>query len=272
MNDTTWQQFRQEIYAALKRGADALFNLADALLAESQAQSLVELSLSPFFERKWSSVYEALEDGQLNVEQIRQACVKALLADKVPHEPICLALDTTVIERPDAQTSEDRGIVHLSNLPLADKPLGQGWTFSTVVLLPDQPSSWAPVLDQARVPTTQTPIQVAIEQLKALRPLLGDRSITVIADRAYATPEFLRACKQLGYRVIARLKGNRKLYRPGVRLHKKGPMPLDGALFQGKHKETHADPQAQASLQDRKGRPIRVSRFGQLHWHQRIGL
>jgi len=118
----------------------------------------------------------------------------------------------------------DRGIIHVSNLPLADKPLAIGWTFSSVVLLPDEPSSWAPILDQKRVPTAQTPIQVAIEQLKVLKPLLGDRPVTVLADRAYGTPQFFRACRQLGYQVIIRLKSNRKLYRPGgVRLHKNGP-------------------------------------------------
>src|SRR5438309_249806 len=232
MKDTTiWQTYRSQVYESLTRGADALFNLADALLAESQGKSLAQLSLSPFFERQWSSVYEALEDGKIDVHKLRLAGVRALLADKGTHDPICIAVDTSGVERDDADTSEDRGIIHVSNLPLADKPIAIGWTFSSVVLLPDSPSSWAPILDQKRVPTTQTPIQVAIEQLKALRPLLGDRPVTVLADRAYATPQFLRACRQLGYRVIARLKSNRKLYRPGgVRLHKNGPTPKDGAL------------------------------------------
>ena len=49
MKDTTiWQAYRSQVYESLTRGADALFNLADALMAESQAKSLAELSLSPF--------------------------------------------------------------------------------------------------------------------------------------------------------------------------------------------------------------------------------
>ncbi len=269
MKDTTWQDYRNQIYESFTRGADALFNLADALLAESQAKSLAELSLSPWFERKWPSVYEALEDGQINVEKLREAGVKALLADKGEHEPIRIAVDTTVVERADAATSEDRGIIHLSNLPQVDKPIGVGWTFSTVVLLPDQPSSWAPILDQKRVASSQTPIQVAIEQLKALRPLLGQWPLTVLADRAYGTAAFLRACSELGYRVIIRIKSNRKLYRAGgVRIHKNGPTPRDGALFQGKDKQTHGQPEAVCTQQDRKGRPIRISRFGGLHFKE----
>lgn len=274
MKDTTiWQDYRSEVYESMTRGADALFNLADALLCESQAKSLAQLSLSPFFERKWSSVYEALEDGKIDIPRLRQAGVRALLADKGEQEAICIAVDSSGVQRKDADTSEDRGIIHVSNLPQADKPITVGWTFSSVVLLPDEPSSWAPVLDQARVPTSKTPIQVAIEQLEALRPLLGERPVTVLADRAYATPEFLRACRDLGYRVIVRLKSNRKLYRPGgVRLHKNGPTPKDGALFQGKHKQTHGEPEAVCQQQDSKGRSIRISRFGDLHFKEKRDL
>lgn len=270
MKDTTiWQTYRKQVYESFTRGADALFNLADALLAESQAKSLAQLSLSPWFERKWSSVYEALEDGKIDVAQLRAAGARALLADKGEQEAICIAVDTSGVERKDAETSEDRGIIHVSNLPQADKPITVGWTVSNVVLLPDKPSSWAPLLDQARVPTSKTPIQVALEQLKALRPLLGERPVTVLADRAYGTPKFLRACRDLGYRVLIRLKGNRKLYRRGgVRIHKNGPTPKHGALFQGKTPQTHGEPEAHCCQQDSKGRPIRISRFGDLHFKE----
>ena len=77
-----WQQTRGEIYGCLKRAADALFNLTDALLSESQAQSLAQLSLSPSFERKWPSVYEALEDGRIDVEQLRAVWGKRLAGGK----------------------------------------------------------------------------------------------------------------------------------------------------------------------------------------------
>ncbi len=56
MNFNRLKHIRQQVYASFEQGADALFNLADALLSESQAQSLPELSLSPFFERQWPSV------------------------------------------------------------------------------------------------------------------------------------------------------------------------------------------------------------------------
>src|SRR5881409_3329308 len=113
MNFNRLKQIRQQVYDCMERGADALFNLADALLCESQAQSLPELSLSPFFERKWPSVYEALEDGQINVERLRSVLVKTLLAQRGDNEPMWIAVDASNIERPAAPTSADRGMIHL---------------------------------------------------------------------------------------------------------------------------------------------------------------
>jgi hypothetical protein len=263
-----WQQVREEIYRCMKRAGDALFNLTDALLSESQATSLAELSLSPSFERKWPSIYEALEDGSIDIEKLRAVWIKALLAETGEDELIWMAVDSSVVERPDAHTSEDRGIIHLSNLPLVDKPIGVGWTVSSVVLLPEQPCSWAPILDQHRVRTDQTPIQVAIAQLQALNPLFGKRRVILLADRGYCTPEFLRACHDLGISVIIRMKSDRKLYRPAVRRYKKGPMPKDGPLFQGKRQETHGAPEAEVCELDAAGRVVRTSRWSDLHFKQ----
>jgi len=173
MNFNRLKDIRQQLYESLERGADALFNLGDALLCESQAQSLPELSLSPFFERQWPSVYEALEDGHINVEQVRALWVSVLLAERAENELIWIAVDGSNLARPDAPTSADRTIIHLPNLPLVDKPISIGWTFSTVVLVPEQVSSWTPILDQQRISSEQTAIEVAIAQLQALKPLFG---------------------------------------------------------------------------------------------------
>src|SRR5437667_9885958 len=108
MNFNRLKQIRQQVYESFDRGADALCNLADALLSESQAQSLPELSLSPFFERQWPSVYEALEDGRINVEQIRAIWVSVLLADRVEDEPLWIAVDGSNIARPTDVTSAGR--------------------------------------------------------------------------------------------------------------------------------------------------------------------
>src|SRR5262249_4168701 len=88
-----------------------------------------------------------------------------------------------------------------------------GWQFSTVMLLPEQPSSWGAILSQRRIATKETAVSVGIEQLEALRPLLPT-SVRLLADRWYATGPFLQACQRLQMPTLMRLKRNRKLYRP----------------------------------------------------------
>ncbi|HEY6409631.1 MAG TPA: NF041680 family putative transposase [Ktedonobacteraceae bacterium] len=268
MNFNRLKQIRQQLYASFERGADALFNLGDALLSESQAQSLPELSLSPLFERQWPSVYEALEDGRINVEQVRALWMSVLLAERAENELLWMAVDSSNLARPTAPTSAARTIIHVPNLPLVEKPISVGWTFSTVVLVPEQASSWTPILDQERISSEQTAIEVAIAQLRALKPLFGNRRVIILADRWYGTPEFLRACQELGYSVLIRLKSNRKLYRVPVRRHKRGAPPKDGPLFQGKRPETHGLADEVWSEEPPEGRRVQISRWNHLHFQQ----
>lgn len=268
MNCNTWKEFRQQAYDCLERRSDALFGLCDGLLSEAQARSLAELSLSPLFDHTWSSVYAALADGKMDLERLRALCVRGVLAELPVDAPIWIAVDATSVARLEASTSEDRGAIHLSNLPLCDKPISLGWSFSLVGVLPEQPSSWTPPVEIQRISTQETAVQVAIEQLRQLKPLFGKRQVIVVADRWYGTPEMLRACRELGYSVLIRVKKNRKLYRKPVRLHPKGPFPKDGALLQGTRPETQTEPQAEWEGTDAAGRLTTISRWDEIHFQQ----
>lgn len=244
-----------------------MFNLCDALLCETTAHSLPELSQSPFFERHWSCLYQALENGKINEDHLRQAWVEALLEDSPLDEPVWISVDSSSIARPEAKTSADRGIIHVANLPRACKPISVGWQFSTIMLLPEEPGSWVGILDQQRIATSQTATQVAIAQLRTLVPLLK-RSVIILADRWYATADFLQACQELGCQVLIRLKRNRKLYRPPVRKTARGRPPLDGPLFQGTRPETLGGAEAIWESQDETGKTITVTRWSGLHVRQ----
>ena len=183
MNLNTLKTFRQQVYGCMERRADALFSVCDGLLSEPQARSLPELAHSPFFERQWPSVYAALADGKMNLDELRALCVRSVLEEMPADALVWIAVDATPQERPEAQTSEDRGSIHVSNLPLADKPISIGWMFSVVGLLLEQASSWVPPLDLQRKSLEQTAVGVAIDQLRRRRPLFGTRRVIVVADR-----------------------------------------------------------------------------------------
>src|SRR5258708_37892166 len=176
MNLNTLHDFRHEVYGCFTRASDALFNTVDALLTETQAHSFPELSLSPWFERRWCSLYEAFEDGRIDQNRLCQVFARYLLRP-VDGERVWLGIDASSIERPQSKTSPDRTVVYKPNLPESSKPISYRWQFSTVVLLPAEPSSWTVGLDQQRIRSEQTTVEVAPPQLPDLPPLLGCRPI-----------------------------------------------------------------------------------------------
>src|SRR5216684_4020959 len=264
MNLNTLQDFRHEVYDCFERAADALFNSVDALLTETQAQSFPELSLSPWFERRWCSLYEAFEDGRINQERLRRVFAKYLL---VPGEGerVWLGLDATSIERPESKTSPDRSVVYKPNLPESSKPISYGWQFSTVVLLPEQPSSWTPVLDQQRIRSDQTSVQVAAAQLRELALLLGGRPI-VATDRWYSCAPFLLLTEGLPFDKLLRLKRKRVLYRAApAPTGKRGAPRKDGERFQCGNPSTYGEASGSWQGTDAQGQPVEITWWRRLH-------
>jgi hypothetical protein len=267
VNLNTWKEIRHQTADCFERSRDALFELVDALCSEPQARSLPELSLSPSFRRKWSSVYEALEDGRVNERKWGEIWTQALLREH--RGPVWVSVDSTSIPRPEAETSPDRGMIYLPNLPHTKKPVSVGWQFSTVMLLPDSASSWGAILSQRRISSTQTAVGVAIEQLEKLVATLpvGTR---VLADRWYATGPFVRAGQRLHLEALVRLKRNRKLYRqaPPRVPRQRGAPRKDGDLFQGSQPQTWGEPDADWHGADHRGKPIQVQAWQHLHFRQ----
>ncbi len=243
--------------------------MCDALASESQARSLPELSLSPFFERRWPSVYEALQDGRINVERLRTVFVRALIQDQPTDEPVWLGLDSSSMQRLEAESSRDRGMIYVPNMPHATKPVSVGWQFSTLLLLPEQPSSWVGILDQQRIGTEQTASEVGIAQLRAVLPQIK-RRVLVLADRWYAVGRFVCACRELGCAALIRLKRNRKLYRaaPPRKPKQRGAPCKHGPLFQGTRPQTQGPADAEWEGTDEHGKRVVVSCWKGLHFRE----
>jgi hypothetical protein len=193
MNLNTLQAFRHGLYECLERAADALFNTVDALLSQPQAQSFAQLSLSPFFQRGWPSLYEAIQDGHIATSKLEG--LFAVFAPKPrAGEPLLLGLDSSSIPRPRSPTAADRTLVYVPNLPPESPPVTPGWQFSGLVVLPEVASSWDYLLSHRRIASTQTAGQVGAEQLRSLIPCLGleawERAI-VACDRGYGNAPHL---------------------------------------------------------------------------------
>jgi len=154
-----YTRFRQDTYQLLGNAKDATFDLMDSIMTTRNAYCLGDLSLSPFFRRKWHSTYEALEDCRPNRNQLMKRYVQ-----EIPElEYVLLAIDHTAWELKDAKTMKDRGYQH-SAASKNGTVLGQG--YSTIVWLPEGERSWALPLRHERITSFETPISKAKWQLQ----------------------------------------------------------------------------------------------------------
>lgn len=206
------RHFRQELYDNLGHRQDSLFELVDAVLTTERPTSLVRLSLSPAFRRRWPSTCDALADGSLDAPAVRRLAVRSLPLPTTERE--VWALDGTAWPRPAATTSAERTWEYR---PIAGKPqkhLVAAWEYQWLVAVPEPGSSWVLPLDvHRRGPTVGTPTHLAISQLQAVlaeRPLGAPRPVVTL-DTNYTPSEL--AAAQLAADLLVRLPVRRRVYR-----------------------------------------------------------
>jgi hypothetical protein len=271
MNVNTLQEFRHAVYGCFKRAGDALFNTVDALSSETGAHSFPELSQSPFFERKWPSLYEALEDGKINAERLREIFVEFAPLPQTGSY-VFVGVDTSNLYRKEAATLADRTLVPIPNLPECDHAVCPGLVISSVVLLPKEAGQGTFVLDTQRVTSQDVATGIAARQLREVVFLLVKKGLRpiLIGDRWYACAPFLRGMAEVCASCLLRVKCNRVFYRPAAPRQpgQRGRSPLDGARFQCCDESSHGQPDGTWEGTDAKGRRVEVRCWTQLHLRQ----
>jgi hypothetical protein len=110
-------RFRWEFYRSCTARADALFELADAVLcADGPVRSLVELSLVAEHRRGHGAMYDALAHGVITPQRLRRALADLPLP-RAADGRIVLAVDVSPWLRSDAPTSADRLFCHARRRP-----------------------------------------------------------------------------------------------------------------------------------------------------------
>jgi hypothetical protein len=262
-----WQQVHQAYFHCITRQTGALCNILDALVASPEAGAAVELTLSPWFARRWPSFYQGLQEGRIRARALRQACAQWLPGRTLPR--LVLALDATSFLRPASSTARDRTLVHVPNLPARVTPVGPGWQCSALAVLPDTPSSWTYYLSVTRVPSWLTPTTLGALQLSSVLPLLPQRPLTV-ADRLYGSVEFVRRVSTLASDFLIRLQAHRVFYRqpPAREPGQRGGRRKYGAKFKCNDPRTHGPPTAEWIGHDATGRRVRVRMWDGLAFHE----
>jgi len=161
-------------------------------------------------------------------------------------------------------------------LPPHTAPVRPGWTFSTLVVVPPEPSSWTHIVDNARIPSDQTALTVGTAQLAALVPTraqeqereeagTGER-LLLLADGAYGTAGWVEATADLALDQMVRAASKRVLYRAAPPPTGKAGAPRkDGDRFKGSDAATHGEPDARWTGPDARGQEVTVRCWGGLH-------
>jgi hypothetical protein len=165
------RRFRGDLHGCLTRRADALFELADTLVAGHAVGTAPppHLSLEPVFRRGWGSTYGALRRGR-----ITEAAVRDLLAAVRPAGwPAVFAVDASSWARCDAECSPERGYYHHPSRHSNGQPIVAGWNYSWIAQLNWQADSWTAPLDVRRIHPSEDAGRVTAGQVAALVGRLG---------------------------------------------------------------------------------------------------
>jgi hypothetical protein len=276
MDTTPWATlvaFRQTVYRALGRRADALFEALDALTGAGPVPAWPHLSLQPSFRRGWGSWYAALACGEVAVEALRQVVGgQHPLADG---EPI-YAVDVSVWPRNAAATSAERGYYYQPAGPhLGRQPIVAGWAYQWIAQLSLVPDSWTAPLEVERVPLTQTASAHAVAQIRRLQPQLPPTPEAVegaswplfVFDAGYDPVVLSQGLAGVPVSVLVRLRANRCFYAdpqpvpPG----QPGRPPQHGPKLVCQDPTTWPPPDAMYAADEPGYGPVRIQAWAGLH-------
>jgi hypothetical protein len=260
-------EFRQAVYeCAFTARRDALFELLDAVTLQGPMYSFPWLSLSPTCQRKWPSLYQAVEEGRIDC-----AWLRTFLAQQVPPDGVRYwALDCTNWLRTHARTLADRQYVYQPT-PLASRgTVNIGYSYSLLDWVPEDNRSWAMSVDVVRVPSTKTEWQVGVEQvqrLSAARQGYEQVLDIVTADAKYGNHKFLRPLRGGRCGVVAAMRRDRVLYRAPTTEEQKhvGARRKHGRRFAFKEPETWGVPDEFVTFVDERWGQVELRRWKGLH-------
>lgn len=256
-------EFRQAAYQCLGNARDAQFELTDAVILTPAANSFVELSLSPVFRRLWSSIYEAIQDGQPD----REGLMRLYLA-QIPSTPRpLLAGDHTAWPRLSAPTLRERTVEHHPTKIVGNKPITIGQGFSTLAWIPEEVGSWAPPVLHERITSAETPIGKGVSQLRRVSQALPVRSIS-LWDGEYGNATFVNESADIPADKILRLRPNLCLWGPPPPYSGHGRPRVHGDKFKLKDPTTWGPPAQVLEVEDPQRGRVCVSMWRDRHFRK----
>src|SRR5215216_2722988 len=211
--------FRRSFYECLHRRRDALFELADAILAAGgAASSPAHLSLQASHRRGWGSLYAALDCGGIDDEALRKLLARHPLDGAEGETPV-YAVDTSVWPRCDAECSPERGYYYHPSRHSAGQPIVAGWAYQFVAQLNFVRESWTAPVDVERVRPAQDANVLAAEQVRSFLLRRGSSceegtaaTPLFVFDAGYDPVKIQQELEGCPCQILVRLRAGRRFY------------------------------------------------------------
>ena len=269
LESDAWERlrhFRQALYDGLGLRQDSLFELVDAALSAPHRSTLVRLSLTAAFRRRWPSTCDALADGSIDVVALRALFARTLIDSAMVGARPVWVIDGTKWPRPAARTSPDRTWEYR---PLPGWPqtgVVPAWAYQWLIAVPDVAGSWVLPLDvQRRGPTARSATEVAREQIAAVRtcqPAGAPRPVVTL-DSGYDLETLAHAGVDAD--LLVRLIKSRVVYRTPVKRPGRGRPRRHGTPFRLADQRTHGKPRQSARLDHPLYGEVRIDVWNDLH-------
>jgi len=262
-------EFRQAIYErGLTKARDAQFELVDALLVGAPIRSYPELSLMPVFRRKWPSVYAAVEDGGQDREWLESCFVQQLPSSG----PVLFSLDGTAWPHPAARALADLQYVFSPTPAVDGGSIVVGHPYSVLAWIPECGRSWAGPMSIRRVPSSQSDVEMGIEQVKRLcrqrQTEMLEELHLIIADAKYGNHRFLAPLRDEPCGALVRMRRDRVLYGTPPAYRGRGRPRVHGERFAFKEPESWQEPDASLEVEDERWGKVRLRRWDNKHARQ----
>jgi hypothetical protein len=268
--------FRADLYGCLRRRADALFELADAVLtAPGPVHSLVELSLEKAFRRGHGALYDALAGGEVDVEMLAGLIVSSW--DCPDDGPVKIAVDVSAWPRPDAVTSPQLCHCYTTCRCDGSRKTIPGWPFSFAAGLEWGATSWTALLDAVRIGPNDDATVASVAQIAAVLTRLatagtlsGRPAAVCVFDSGYDLTRiaYLADRQGLHAQVLGRVRCDRVFYTPPPARRAAGRFgrpPRHGPRFELSNPAALPDPDEQLTAHNPRYGEIRVDAWHGLH-------
>jgi hypothetical protein len=215
-------RFRRDFHACLDARGDEIFELADAVLcADGPVRDLAGLSLVPEHRRGHGALYDAVNQGRIDVSRLRRS-LAGLPLPRAADGRLMLAVDVSNWLRPGAATSPERLFCHVYGRGKGQAQMIPGWPYSVVAALEPGRTSWTAVLDAVRLGPRDDGIAVTAAQVRDVITRLidagqwhdGDPAILIIFDAGYDLTRLACLLADLPIQVLGRLRSDRVMQLP----------------------------------------------------------